>query len=75
MENKTSKIINIGNGFTYEKDEFTRDSEDNDYMILLKHLGQCYSSLKYETEEERDSDFNRIDKILKGVYKDLIITR
>ena len=68
-------IINLSNGFTYEKKEMIRDSGINDYFVSLRHLGVEYAKLTYSTEEERDKDFNRIDKALKGVYKELILTR
>lgn len=68
-------IINLSNGFTYEKKEMIRDSGINDYFVSLRHLGVEYAKLTYSTEEERDKDFNRIDKVLKGVYKELILTR
>jgi len=68
-------IINLGNGFTYEKEELIRDYGTNDYFVSLRHLGVEYSKLTYSTEEERDKDFVRIDKALKGVYKELILTR
>lgn len=68
-------IINLSNGFTYEKKEMIRDSGINDYFVSLRHLGVEYAKLTYSTEEEREKDFNRIDKALKGVYKELILTR
>jgi hypothetical protein len=68
-------IINLSNGFTYEKEDFIRDNGVNDYFVSLRHLSVEYSKLKYSTEEERDMDFVRIDKALKGVYKELILTR
>jgi hypothetical protein len=68
-------IINLSNGFTYEKEDFIRDNGVNDYFVSLRHLSVEYSKLKYSTEEERDKDFIRIDKALKGVYKELILTR
>ena len=69
------QIINLENGFSYEKDIMERDSGDHDYKILLKHLGNIYLTLRYSNEEERDRDFDRIDTKLKSKYKELIFTR
>ena len=72
---ESSIIINLSNGFSYKQETFYRDSGVNDFFISLRHLGVQYERLSYKTEEERDKDFNRIDKALKGVYKDLILTK
>lgn len=68
------QIINLENGFSYEKDVFTRDSGNHEYKIHLKHLGVIYLTLPYSKEEDRDKDFDRIDSKLKSKYKDLIFT-
>lgn len=70
-----NQIINLENGFVYEKDIMERDSGNNEYKILLKHLGNIYLTLRYSDEEERDKDFDKIDTKLKSKYKDLIFTR
>jgi hypothetical protein len=72
---ESSIIINLSNGFSYEKETFTSESDVNDFFISLRKLGIQYKRLDYKSEEERDKDFIRIEKALFGVYKDLILTK
>jgi len=66
-----NKIINLNNGFVYEKKDFI-NKKQSEYSIILRYKNEVINALIYTTKQERNNDFNQIAIQLRNQLQDLI---